>query len=111
MMNPKDVLLECAAIIGERGADYGNQLENNFSRISDLFALSTGVKLSAYQAAIFLACVKLARMQQSPHKMDNYFDCINYLSFAASMIDQKHEAQAADLLNGKADLDDFLSGL
>lgn len=86
-MNPRDVLLESMALIGERGADYGG-FENNFSRIVTLFELSTGVKLEPYQAAIFLACVKMARMRQSPRKADNYLDGIAYLSFALAMVSE-----------------------
>lgn len=88
-MTPNDILLEAQAIIGERGVDYGG-IEENFTRIVEIFDLSTGVKIEPYRAAIFLACVKLARMHQSPRKLDNYLDAINYLAFAASMVDGKN---------------------
>jgi hypothetical protein len=104
MMKPKDVLLECAAIIGERGADYGNQLENNFARIAEMFELSTGVQITPHQAAIFLVCVKMARMQQSPFKTDNYHDAINYLAFAVAMIEDGKKA----VLGGQTDIEDFI---
>lgn len=87
MSDPKQVLLECMSIIDERGTGYGNGIESNFARIAELFELSTGVKIKPHEAALFLVCVKLARMQQSPTKLDNYVDLINYTAFAAAMID------------------------
>lgn len=104
-MNPKDVLLRCAAIFDERGTDYGNGLEDNFTRIVRLFELSTGVKIEPYQAALFLACVKLARMQQSPFKVDNYIDCVNYVAFACAMVEGKAGGDSENFWPDDEDVD------
>lgn len=95
-MNPKDVLLESLALIAERGVDYGNGLEDNFSRIAEMFELSTGVKIEPYQAALFLVCLKLARIRQSPTKADNYLDLINYTAFALSLVSANDPSTSND---------------
>lgn len=85
MIDPHKVLDEAAAIIGERGANYGG-VEDNFTNISLIMARTTNRMLSPYDIAMLMVCVKLARMNQSPGKRDNYLDCINYLSFACELI-------------------------
>lgn len=85
MIDPHKVLDEAAAIIGERGKSYGG-VEECFTKISLLFSRTTGRMLSPYDVAMLMVCVKLARMNQSPGKRDNYLDCINYLSFACELI-------------------------
>lgn len=88
MIDPHKVLDEAAEIIGERGKSYGG-VEECFTEISLLFSRTTGRMLSPYDVAMLMVCVKLARMNQSPGKRDNYLDCINYLSFACELIGAK----------------------
>lgn len=95
MKQPKDILLEAMALIGERGQDYGG-VENNFARIATLFALASGIALKPYQAALFLACVKMARLHTSPMKQDNYLDGINYLAFAALLARRQQQDELDD---------------
>lgn len=84
-MNPKSVLDEAKAIISERGDDYGNEIENNFERISALFQFATGHVLTPSDAAIFMVCLKLARIREAPFKRDSYVDAVAYLAFAAEL--------------------------
>jgi hypothetical protein len=84
-MKTKDILDEAKEIIGERGADYGG-FENNFDRISRLACIATGLNISAYEIALIMVCLKLARIRQAPRKRDSYIDAIAYLAFAAEII-------------------------
>lgn len=85
-MNPHKTLADCAALIGERGKDYGG-IEENFSRISSIASVATGKELSPYDVAMVLVATKLARMNGARDKRDNYMDAINYLAFAMELRD------------------------
>ena len=85
MIDPHKVLDEAAAIIGERGANYGG-VEDNFTNISLIMARTTNRMLSPYDIAMLMVAVKLARISQSPGKRDSYVDAINYLAFACELI-------------------------
>ena len=80
-MKPHDVLTQASNLIGERGQDYGG-IENNFSNIASVYTSMTGKEFSAYDVAIIMVAVKIARIKASPYKDDNYLDAINYLAFA-----------------------------
>ena len=88
MIDPVKVLMASADTIAERGADYGG-IEDNFTNISLLMARTTNRMLSPYDVAMLMACVKLARISQSPGKRDSYVDAINYLAFACELIGAK----------------------
>jgi hypothetical protein len=83
-MNPNKVLDEVKDIIGERGKSYGG-IEDNFQRAANT-AKAAGIDVGAYEVAMILASVKLARMSASPSKRDNYLDAIAYICFAAELI-------------------------
>lgn len=86
MVDPHSVLQEAKELIGERGADYGG-IEDNFNNIANIAnAMSPGLHLCAYDVAIILTAVKMARIRQSPRKRDNYLDGVNYLAFAAELV-------------------------
>lgn len=80
-MKPHDVLTQASNLIGERGQDYGG-IENNFSNIASIFTTMTGKAFDAYDVALVMVAVKIARIRQSPYKDDNYLDAINYLAIA-----------------------------
>lgn len=83
-MNPHQVLKDCAALIGERGQDYGG-VENNFKNIASIYTAMTGKEFTAFDVAVIMMAVKIARLRQSPYKKDNYLDLINYAAFACEM--------------------------
>lgn len=83
-MRVKEILEEASSLIDERGADYGG-VEENFNHIAGIANAILSRDLTAFEIAVVLASVKLARMRQSPYKLDNYLDGINYLSFAAML--------------------------
>lgn len=83
-MDPKGLLNEAASLIEDRGADYGG-IEQNFELIAGLANIILARDLSAFDVAIILHCVKLARLRTSPTKRDNYLDGVNYLAFAGEL--------------------------
>jgi hypothetical protein len=85
-IDPHAVLKESAEIIGDRGQDYGG-IEENFNNIATIAnsMLSPRLHLRAYDVAIILTAVKMARIKASPKKRDNYVDGVNYLAFAAEL--------------------------
>jgi hypothetical protein len=83
-MNPHETLKQCAALIGQRGQDYGG-IEDNFQRIAAIASTVTGKPLTARDCAMVLVATKLARMAGSQDKRDNYLDAINYLAFAMEL--------------------------
>lgn len=83
-MDPHKTLTECAAIIGERGEDYGG-IEENFHRIAKIASEVIGTPITAYEVAMILVATKLARMSGARDKRDNYLDAINYLAFASEL--------------------------
>lgn len=83
-MDPHATLVECAALIGERGQDYGG-IEDNFARIALIASAVTGKQITAHDAAMILVATKLARMAGARDKRDNYLDAINYLAFASEL--------------------------
>ena len=83
-MDPHKTLNECAALIGERGQDYGG-IEENFDRIARIASEVIGMPITAYEVSIVLVATKLARMSGARDKRDNYLDAINYLAFASEL--------------------------
>ena len=66
----------------QRGEEYGH-LGENFDRISTIASVMLGRRVSNYEIAMMLLAVKLGRMQESKHYLDNYMDGINYMAIAA----------------------------
>ena len=85
MMMPKQMLDQCAEIMIQRGEEYGH-LEENFDRISTIASVMLGKHVSNYEVAMMLLAVKLGRMQESKHHLDNYMDGINYMAIAAHFL-------------------------
>lgn len=84
MRDPRRTLDEAAELIEERGKDYGG-IEDNFQLAALIFNSAGGPLLSPCEIALILASVKLARLNGSPNKRDNFLDCINYLAFACEL--------------------------
>ena len=80
-MTPKDILTAAAALIDDRGVNYGG-IEANFDRASKLATLKLDKNVSAYDVAIVLESVKDARRATCPDHYDSHIDGINYRAFA-----------------------------
>lgn len=72
--------LEAAAALtaGDRNREYGDPVAN-YEHTATVFNAITGRDLSAYEAALFMVAVKLARLRTSPTKSDTYVDAMAYL--------------------------------
>jgi hypothetical protein len=80
-MNPKAILTEAAALIDDRGVNYGG-IEQNFERAASLATLKLNRTLTAYEVAIVMESVKDARRAIAPEHYDSHIDGINYRAFA-----------------------------
>ena len=72
---------ELIALIEERGTSYGDPRVNH-DRIADLWGAYLGTPITAHQVAICQVLLKLSRMRNDPHHLDNYDDAHAYLKFA-----------------------------
>ena len=80
-MNPKAILTEAAALIDDRGVNYGG-IEANLERAASLASLKLNRHVSAYDVAIVMESVKDARRATCPDHYDSHIDGINYRAFA-----------------------------
>ena len=80
-MNPKEILTAAAALIDDRGVNYGG-IEQNFERAASLATLKLNRTLTAYDVAIVMESVKDARRATCPDHYDSHIDGINYRAFA-----------------------------
>jgi len=80
-MGTQEILNEAAALIGERGAEYG-ALEVNFDRIRMVAAVLLNREVTRYEVAAILFATKVGRLGQT-RKRDSFVDGINYLAFMA----------------------------
>ena len=80
-MNPKDILTAAAALIDDRGVNYGG-IEASFDRAAKIATLKLDKNVSAYDVAIILESVKDARRATCPDHYDSHIDGINYRAFA-----------------------------
>ena len=80
-MDPKAILTAAAALIDDRGVNYGG-IEANFERAAALATLKLNRTLTAYDVAIVMESVKDARRATCPDHYDSHIDGINYRAFA-----------------------------
>ena len=86
-------LIEASKIInGERQTEYGSA-ENNFSLIAKLWNIYCSSRevyrkreITAYDVAMMMAMMKLARIMSGTQKMDSHVDALGYLAFAADFV-------------------------
>ncbi len=95
-MDHKTLLGTAFDILHDRDMQYG-PADDGFTRACNIFELVTGIKLTKYQATIFLHCLKLSRIYQTPTKLDNYVDGINYLAFAGEFIGAENDVEQATI--------------
>ena len=81
-MHYRDVLKNCAAILGDRDKKYGDS-DACFTRIAKIASIVLDRPISTYDVAIILSCVKLGRIPGDPAYADNYVDLANYAAFSA----------------------------
>lgn len=80
-----DILKTADALItGDRADAYGNP-DAMFEQIGRLWAAYDGHNVSAVDAAIKMALMKIARMQMGATDMDSYVDACGYIALAGEM--------------------------
>jgi Domain of unknown function (DUF6378) len=85
-MNHKDVLTTAASILNDRNAQYG-AMELCMDRAAKIASIITAKWITAYDIALILHSVKLARLENNRSNPENYVDGINYLAFGAQLSD------------------------
>jgi hypothetical protein len=76
-MKRNGVLMDAQDALIARGKNYGPVVQN-FKDIADLFLAATGVQIAPHEVGIFMMCVKLARLKESPKHYDSYVDLAGY---------------------------------
>ena len=95
-MHHTNILADAAAMLRDRGADYGS-VEDTFNRACIIFEAMTGNSISPWQGAMFMQAIKMARIKTSATKTDNYVDGVNYLAFAAQFATGDDQPAASPL--------------
>lgn len=81
-MDHKDFLKEAARILTERGAVYGDVVED-FDRAARIASLKLDRPITPYDVVVILESVKDSRRAKNPGHFDSHVDGINYRAFAA----------------------------
>ena len=82
-MISEDMLRHAASLVGgQRAKDYGDKTENH-QRIADLwnYWLRT-VHITAYDVAIMMLLLKVARLMHTPGHSDSHVDIAGYAAIA-----------------------------
>ena len=84
-MISEDMLRHAASLVGgQRAKDYGDKTENH-QRIADLWNYwldSKFGKITAYDVAIMMLLLKVARLMHTPGHSDSHVDIAGYASIA-----------------------------
>lgn len=84
-MNRKEILDEALHLIyNDRQADYGTPQENH-DRIARLWSVVLGMEVKPYQVALCMNQVKVARLVQSPTKLDGWVDGAAYMGIGGEL--------------------------
>lgn len=84
-MNRADILAEAARLTAdERQSVYGDPFTNH-ERIARLWSVYLGHEITAAQAAMCMALVKVARLMQTPDHLDSFIDLAAYAAIAGEI--------------------------
>lgn len=83
-MKYNELMLECARTVQDRNDKYGSPLDT-MRATAGLASLMLRKPISAYDCAMILHAVKMARLGSSISNPEHYLDGINYLGFAAEL--------------------------
>ena len=72
--------------IHARGVSYGHPITNH-KRIAELWSAYLGYPIQSNEVAICMALVKISRQAEDPTIVDNYEDCLAYISIAKTITD------------------------
>lgn len=84
-MDRKEILNEAIHLIyNDRQADYGTPQENH-DRIAKLWSVVLGIDVQPYQVALCMNQVKVARLVQTPTKVDGWVDGAAYMGIGGEL--------------------------
>lgn len=84
-MDRKEILEEAIHLIyNDRQADYGTPQENH-DRIAKLWSVVLGIDVKSHQVALCMNQVKVARLVQSPTKLDGWVDGAAYMGIGGEL--------------------------
>ena len=85
LMNRKEILDEASRLIyNDRQADYGTP-QVNHERIAKLWSVVLEMEVQPWQVALCMNQVKVARLVQSPSKLDNWIDAAAYVAIGGEL--------------------------
>lgn len=90
------ILTSTAAILTERGKDYGDP-NVCFGRIAKLASAFFERPVTEFEIAMIMNFVKLGRVMESPQHVDNWQDLINYTAFAGHFSTEVKRADPTEL--------------
>lgn len=77
-MNRKEVLDRAGeCVLQDRNTQYGSP-EDSFSEIAGLWSFFLGTEIKAYQVAVMMALMKIARIKYNPTHADSWVDLAGY---------------------------------
>ena len=84
-MDRKEILEEATRLIyNDRQTDYGTPQENH-DRIAKLWSVVLGITVEPWQVALCMNQVKVARLVQSPDKLDGWIDGAAYMAIGGEL--------------------------
>lgn len=95
-MRYDNILTSSAAILTERGHDYGAP-EKCFGRAAALASVFFERQVTAFEIAMVMDFVKTARLMHDKTKVDSWQDKINYAAFAGHFATEIPKADPSEL--------------
>lgn len=90
------VLEEATSLIeGKRQQEYGTPFDN-YSRVAALWSLLIGKTITAQQAALMMAALKMDRAFSNPEHRDSYVDLCGYTAIARECAVLEHTYAMAE---------------
>lgn len=88
-MNRKEILEDAIHLIyNDRQADYGTP-QDNFKRIAALWSVVLETEIKEWQVALCMNQVKVARLIQSPTKLDGWIDGAAYMGIGGELVTEE----------------------
>ena len=84
-MNAANALAHVAAIIRQRGENYGD-VRANMTETARRMSLTLGVPVTPATVCLLMIDVKLARLRETPTHLDSIFDVMGYGSLLAEIV-------------------------
>lgn len=104
-MHHLDVLDAARRLVADRGAAYGD-MRVTMTRCANLASIRLDRRVTPYEVAIIMACMKAARLAHDRAHADSVPDLVNYEAFAASLVSEKTtEFNDVILAQAEADID------